>query len=112
MSGGSSDTEVNALAVIARMAPAAPVAITVTPVANWPTVWRNARESSMSGIDGGPFAGGQDDQRPPFLRTTLTSVGLIRSGAVHPSRLYSAMHCSANPLYRALAPVTSLTSKV
>jgi hypothetical protein len=34
------------------------------------------------------------------------------SDATHPSRLYSAMHCSANPLYRADAPVASATIKV
>jgi len=33
-----------------------------------------------------------------FLRKTLTSSGLIKSGTVQPSRSYSAMHCSAKPL--------------
>src|SRR5215204_5349581 len=33
-----------------------------------------------------------------FFMMTLTSSERTRSGAVHPSRLYSAMHCSAKPL--------------
>jgi hypothetical protein len=44
-SGGSSDTEVKELAVIARIVPSTSRAITVTPVTNWPTVWRNVRAS-------------------------------------------------------------------
>src|SRR5262245_52585924 len=47
-----------------------------------------------------------------FFITTLTSSGLIRSGTVHPLKSYSAMHCSANPLYLALAPVRSDTISV
>src|SRR5215510_6222354 len=90
-SGGSSETDVNALAVIARRDPLVPVAMTVTPVANWPTVLRYERGSIMPAIDWQRYF-------PPFLRTTLTSFGLTRSGAVQPSRSYSAMHFSANPL--------------
>ena len=37
-SGGSSDSDVNELAVSACTVPSISVAITVTPVANWPTV--------------------------------------------------------------------------
>ena len=33
-----------------------------------------------------------------FFAMTLTSSERMRSGTVQPSRLYSAMHCSANPL--------------
>ena len=40
----------------------------------------------------------------PFFITTLMSLGLMRSGTVQPSRSYSAMHCSANPLYFADCP--------
>ena len=47
-----------------------------------------------------------------FLPVTLTSSADTISGTTQPSRLYSAMHCSANPLYRADAPVTSATSSV
>ena len=35
----------------------------------------------------------------PFFIIMLMSSGLMRSGTVHPSRSYSAMHCSAKPLY-------------
>src|SRR5262245_52957049 len=49
---------------------------------------------------------------PRFLITALTSLGLIRSGTVQPFKSYSAMHCSANPLYLALAPVRSATISV
>src|SRR5262249_53698968 len=37
-----------------------------------------------------------------FFNTILTSSGLIKSGTVQPSRSYSAIHCSAKPLYFAL----------
>ncbi len=46
---------------------------------------------------------------PPFFIIKLMSVGLIRSGTVQPSRSYSAMHCSAKPLYRADWPIKSAT---
>jgi hypothetical protein len=35
-----------------------------------------------------------------YFMILLTSAGEIISGAVQPSRSYSAMHCSAKPLYR------------
>jgi hypothetical protein len=38
-------------------------------------------------------------------RITLTSFGLIRSGAVHPLRSYSPMHLSAKVLISAVRPV-------
>src|SRR5918995_361484 len=44
-SGGSSEREVNELAVMARISPSISTATTVTPVANRPAVWRNARAS-------------------------------------------------------------------
>lgn len=47
----------------------------------------------------------------PLFITTLTSSGLIRSGTVQPSRSYSAMHCSAKPLYFADWPIKSATIK-
>src|SRR5262245_41453332 len=49
---------------------------------------------------------------PRLPSTALTSFGLIRSGTVQPFKSYSAMHCSANPLYLALAPVRSATISV
>jgi hypothetical protein len=44
-SGGSSDSDVNEFAVIALIEPSTSVAMMVTPVANRPTVCRNARGS-------------------------------------------------------------------
>ena len=39
--------------------------------------------------------------------SALTSDESMRSGTVQPFRSYSARHCSAKPLYRAVAPVCS-----
>src|SRR4029434_11071327 len=44
-SGGLSESEVNELAVSARIDPSTSIAMTVTPVTNWPTVCRNVRGS-------------------------------------------------------------------
>src|SRR5436853_5674726 len=44
-SGGSSESDVKALAVIPRTVPSISAAITVTPVTNCPTVRRNSRGS-------------------------------------------------------------------
>src|SRR6266550_3204637 len=66
-SGGSSETAVNELTVSARIAPSASVVMIVTPVANCPTVWRNARESIMS--KGGVGAG---------LKTRPYSTDIVR----------------------------------
>src|SRR5688572_12697624 len=45
-SGGSSDSDVNEFAVIARISPSTSIAITVTPVTKRPTVCRRVREST------------------------------------------------------------------
>src|SRR5688572_26327065 len=45
-SGGSSDSDVNEFAVMARIEPSTSRAMTVTPVTNCPTVWRNVRSST------------------------------------------------------------------
>src|SRR4029453_15807377 len=49
-SGGSSESEVNEFAVMARISPSSSMAITVTPVTNCPTARRNARESNAVSI--------------------------------------------------------------
>jgi len=42
-SGGSSDSEVTALAVVPTGSPSAPIEVTtVTPVAKWSIAWRNS----------------------------------------------------------------------
>src|SRR3954467_13583126 len=47
-SGGAGDGDLKALGVMPRTSPSTSAAITVTPVAKWPTVWRNVRASNES----------------------------------------------------------------
>src|SRR5881394_2521245 len=49
--GGSSESDVNAFAVIPRPVPSISAAITVTPVTNCPTVRRNSRGSISIDLD-------------------------------------------------------------
>src|SRR5580765_7827293 len=55
MSGGSSNSEEKALAVIPRMSPVTSAVITVTPVAKWPTVCRNVLASNAGEDTGLPW---------------------------------------------------------
>ena len=96
-SGGSSDNDVNEFAVIARISPSTSIAITVTPVTKRPTVCLKVRES----MDITRSLGRRIRQLfvvVIFFMMTLTSSDFSMSGTVQPSRLYSAMHCSAKPL--------------
>src|SRR5580700_7475008 len=97
--GGSSDTETNALAVMPCVCSSYSAVRTVTPLAKRPNALRNCLVSI-----GGFGTDDRGNHLRPFFITTLISLGLIRSGTVQPSRSYSAMHCSAKPLYFADCP--------
>ena len=114
-SGGSSDTDTNAFAVMPCVCPACSVVIIVTPLAKRPSAFRNRRESKGAELPIGfllLLGGGSCYDLRPFFITTLMSSGLIRSGTVQPFKSYSAMHCSAKPLYLADCPIISATIKV
>jgi len=75
---------------------------------------RHFQQHRMSPLhgSGGMFSFGARIQELnfPFFRIRLMSSGLIRSGTVQPSRSYSAMHCSAKPLYFFDCPSMSATT--
>ena len=91
-SGGSSERDVNEFAVIARMEPL-----------DFRRDDGDAGRELPDGLTEGARIDGHRLSVPSsytvvFFMIALTSIGLTRSDAVQPSRLYSAMHCSAKPL--------------